>query len=218
MLNHNRSILDQAMTYRLIAIIWYLLFLGYSFLSFEDGSTPVLPNIILSILGITNIWYFTHTASQMDIPDHSFKWLVLRNLLAIIPPLLGAILLIKWIRTQRDAGYEFVDYMGPLFLVLILLPLAFFFLLFGSLFFITGYNKLHVLYLISILVIWAPLGFLLGELSATSKHKPFTRFNQKFLTDIRILRSTQLTSILIFLCVLFLTDYSCFPPISTPNN
>ncbi len=210
------SIMDHPYFYRTMALVWYLFYLSNAFLAFNRGKIPVLPNITLTVISILAITYLTSVATQIEVVEHTNRWIIIRMLLALIPPLLAMFITFGWIKRQREEGATFFQYAGPLFLAIVLSYMTFLFLIVGIIFFTADVIPFHVLYLMTLLFFWSMIGFTIGDkLKVTHMKKDNIIINtiRKTMVDrvIRI-RLTVVLSALVVVLIMF-TSAVNYPPV-----
>ncbi|MHA2404146.1 MAG: hypothetical protein ACXADH_14210, partial [Candidatus Kariarchaeaceae archaeon] len=98
----------------------------------------------------------------------SKRWLINRIALATIPPLLGAVLVIRWINKQKDQNEDVSIYAGAYLLVAVFVFLSI--NIFGLLVLIMIDGKIqgHSIYLAS-LGVWGMIGITIGD--ALGRHE-----------------------------------------------
>jgi hypothetical protein len=109
-------------------------------------------------------------AQELQPTQHSKRWLINRIALATIPPLLGAVLVIRWINTQKDQDEDVSIYAGAYLLVAVFVFLSI--NMVGLLVLITIDGKIqgHSIYLAS-LGIWGMIGITIGDLDVLGRNE-----------------------------------------------
>ncbi|MHA2171351.1 MAG: hypothetical protein ACXAB7_15800 [Candidatus Kariarchaeaceae archaeon] len=162
--------IDHHIVYRISSALVFVFYLSRVVLPSKENKILLFPNVPFTILCWILTLILTFVAQELQPTQHSKRWLINRIALATIPPLLGAVLVIRWINTQKDQDEDVSIYAGAYLLVAVFVFLSI--NMVGLLVLITIDGKIqgHSIYLAS-LGIWGMIGITIGDLDVLGRNE-----------------------------------------------